>query len=312
LSNLEPHMIEVTTQHGCEIWTLSTVNNGARAAFIPARGGIGISLVLQAADEPKELLYLPPTFWHSTPETTYGGWPFLFPICGRLKRGEYLETYRYNNQLYKLPIHGFASRMPWEAKDKGDTLVMTLRDTAETRAAYPFSFEISLAYQLTQNEFICKQTYKNTGETAMPYYAGFHPYFLTPAADSKKAQVQLRMDPNEQVTYNRDYSEVRTTAAPRQFPVSIGDLTLNENGFCTGPSTRASLLYPDSTELHMAESVIDGHDMFPYMHVYTKADEPFFCIEPWMGLPNGLNSIDGCRWIPPGGQETAEVRVWIE
>ncbi|NCC53225.1 MAG: aldose epimerase, partial [Spartobacteria bacterium] len=218
----------------------------------------------------------------------------------------------YNNQLYKLPIHGFASRMPWEAKDQGDTLLLTLRDTPETRAVYPFAFAVTLAYQVTRNTFICKQTYANTGDRAMPYYAGFHPYFLTPPPGAPKGGVELSMQPLRQISYNRDYTEVKAVTDPRSFPVGINDPHLNENGFYGPDAARGSLRFPDATELFIAENPLNAKPLFPYMHVYTKPKEPFFCIEPWMGLPNGLNTIDGCRWLPPGEKESAEIHVWIE
>ena len=31
------------------------------------------------------------------------------------------------------------------------------------------------------------------------------------------------------------------------------------------------------------------------------ADQPFFCVEPWMGHPNAMNTVAGVHWLAPGG-----------
>ncbi len=35
------------------------------------------------------------------------------------------------------------------------------------------------------------------------------------------------------------------------------------------------------------------------------ADSDFYCIEPWLGLPNAIHHGEGLRWLAPGAKEVA-------
>ena len=56
---------------------------------------------------------------------------------------------------------------------------------------YPFSFKVQLIYKVTNGKLTCEQTYTNTDDKTMLYYAGFHPYFLTPKPGKGKEKVML-------------------------------------------------------------------------------------------------------------------------
>jgi galactose mutarotase-like enzyme len=39
---------------------------------------------------------------------------------------------------------------------------------------------------------------------------------------------------------------------------------------------------------------------------WTQAPESdFYCIEPWLGLPNAIHHGEGLRWLVPGAKEIA-------
>jgi galactose mutarotase-like enzyme len=48
---------------------------------------------------------------------------------------------------------------------------------------------------------------------------------------------------------------------------------------------------------------------------WTQAPESdFYCIEPWLGLPNAIHHQEGLRWLKPGSLEEAvcvlDARNW--
>jgi len=305
-------MAHVATQHGLEVWTIRSADGHSRATFVPELGGLGSSLVLPAPGGPRELLHQHPFFWERAETRTRGGLPFLFPICGRLERGGAAEAYLYDGRVYRLPLHGFALRLPWEVLpgDEPDTLALRLRDTAATRAAYPFAFEVRLTWRLRADGLAGELACANTGLNAMPYNAGFHPYFLTPDPAHDKAKASMDFKPARRWVYNEQLTDVVGEQDPPRPPLSVAAPAINEMLVRLGADKEARLAWPDGWTIHLAAEGVEDPELFPFLQFYTQADQPFFCAEPWMGFPNALNTVAGARWLAPGQAEHGCLRIW--
>ncbi len=305
-------MAQCKIEHGVEVWTIRSPDGRSRASFVPAFGGIGSSLVLPAPDGARELLFQHPFFWERESSRTRGGLPFLFPICGRLERGGEAEAYLFDGRVYRLPIHGFSLRQPWELLESSDdtTLTMRLTDTDKTREAYPFSFEVLLTGRMLDDALVCEVSVANTGRVPMPYYAGFHPYFVTPPPPTAKAQARLDFRPERRWFYNERLTDVIGEKAPPRPPLSLADPDLNEMLACMGADKEARLEWPDGWTIHLVAEGAEDPDLFPFLQFYTQDDLPFYCVEPWMGFPNALNTVAGARWVAPGQVERGSLRIW--
>ena len=78
-------------------------------------------------------------------DTWKGQSPILFPICGGLKEGIYLN----DNQKYEMPRHGLARRRIFEVKElDNDHAVFSLKYDNDTLKIYPFKFELFVKYSL--------------------------------------------------------------------------------------------------------------------------------------------------------------------
>ena len=45
---------------------------------------------------------------------------------------------------------------------------------------------------------------------------------------------------------------------------------------------------------------------------WTEADtSDFYCIEPWIGLPDAIHNGHGLRWLAPGKTEAASLRLVV-
>lgn len=305
-------MAERTNQHGYEVWTIESPDGSTRASFIPEKGGIGSSIVMPGREGPRELLFLHDFFWDRQTERIPGGWPFLFPICGRLERGGQAGTYLYDGHLYCLPSHGFGPRTPWTvAESTADSLTLKLADSEATRAAYPFRFEVTLKYRVAQCVLICEQTYTNRGEVPMPYYAGFHPYLLTPPPGGGKEKVLLDFAPARTFAYNERLTDLARETAVPQVPAPVVHPTVNERLTRVAAHKDVRLMMPDGLTVHLAAAGVEDDDLFPYVQLYTMPDKPFFCIEPWMAFPNALNTVSGSRWLRRGQSEHGILRLWV-
>lgn len=287
-----------------EIYTIFSKDGSTRAAFAPDRGGAATSIIMPGRDGPRELLF-------SSKEVL--GWPFCFPVCGRLEYQGQLNRYEYDGHVYELPIHGFAAHLPWKVKsvDEGH-ICLTLRDTETTRAAYPFHFNVELWYEISHRKLICRQIYTNHGDRPMPYYAGFHPYFLTPLPQSGKNRVILNFQPIRHLRYNESLTDIIGEEDLLTLPASAADPQIHEQLSQLGENHDIHLQFPDGDSLHMSAEGVEDQNLFSYLQIYSPADQPFICVEPWMGFPNALNKSEGTRWLAPGQTEHGVLRLWLE
>lgn len=296
-----------------EIYTISSPNGKTRASFVPEKGGVGSSIIMPFGDTEREILFLHDNFWQKGILDLPGGFPFIFPICARIERNLIAGNYLYDGQVYNMPIHGFSAYIPWEVADTAnpDAIILKLRDNAKTFAQFPFHFLLELKYQVNDGELICTQRYTNTGDKPMPYYAGFHPYFLTPPANNGKEKVMLDFQAVRRFRYNERTSDLIGEQTILPMPASIADPAINEQLCELSAEKTVTLTYPDGFKINMCAEGVEDENMFNYLQLYTQEQLPFICIEPWMSFPNAMNTVSGVRWLQPGESESGVLKLWI-
>ena len=83
--------------------------------------------------------------WNGDSAYWGGRAPNLFPYVGRLTD----DTYTIDGQSYEMKRHGFSRRMAFETqKQAPDKVAFRITATEETKAAYPWEFAFSVAYEL--------------------------------------------------------------------------------------------------------------------------------------------------------------------
>jgi galactose mutarotase-like enzyme len=292
--------------------SIASPNGATRATFIPEKGGLGTSLVMPdpaRKGEGRELLYLPKDIDLSTYPKLGVAWPFCFPICGRLNRAGQ-SVYLHEHRQYPLSIHGFAHALPWEVLlHSEDTLTMALKANKTTHEVYPFEFEVVLSYTLKDGEMQCHQTTINHGHEAMPYYSGFHPYFWIDPARYQKSEVLIDFTPLKRLKYNADLTDVVGEQPCFGTPIALLEPAVNESLSLLGPDRAVKLYFPDHSTLEMSVQGMDDSSMYRYLQLYHVPEQPFFCIEPWMGHPNAMNTPTAVRLLPPGQRDHAVLTV---
>ncbi|MGD9782456.1 MAG: aldose epimerase [Kiritimatiellia bacterium] len=296
-------MAEESFHNRIRVQSISSPRGETRADVVPELGGIVSSLRLGGG---RECLFRHEWFWDpSTPETR-GGLPLLFPVCGRLLHGGVPGRYRIAGQSFVLPIHGFAMRMPWEVVDasRPDSLRLRLADSQSTRAAFPFAFELDLLYSVAPDGFSCRLTVRNSGDHAMPFYAGFHPYFATPPPKSGKEQTVFEAHPRARHLYDSTKTRLGASGPPPAFPLSVADDDLNGSLLEMGEDNETRIRFPDGFELSQTAS-----PLFRFRQLHTLPGEPFFCDEPWMAPAGSLHRPGGARILPPGESESGTICI---
>ena len=287
-------------------YTIAASDGISQMHFAPEKGGLAYSLIMPDQGKPRELLYQPEDFSLASYDSIHMGWPFCFPICARLSRDGQYGGYNYNHHRYELPIHGFANDESWQVNQLADhRLILTLTDNERTRSVYPFEFEVILDYHLQPGKLTCHQHYHNTGNTIMPYYAGFHPYFLIDLERYRKEHVKVDFAGKQQLIYNDELTDIVGTKPAFKTPISIAAEEVNESLTQLEHDHRITLSFPDGFTITMQVDSPDDATLFDHVQLYHIPKAPFFCIEPWMATPNSLNTVDQARLLAPGQSEQA-------
>lgn len=288
-------------------YTIISDDGNTKATIVPERGAFVSSLILPFQSGPRETIFLHDYAWDKEIDDLPGGVPFLFPICARISRNGKAGIYLYDGQQYPLKIHGFSWFEQWGVQNvTANSIEVVLSDNAMTYACYPFHFEITLTFHVTDGALRCHQVYKNTSnDKAMPYYAGFHPYFLTPELGHGKEDIIFQANPIRCLKYNDTLTDIIGEQSVLNTPITITNPKINEQLCFLGKDKLATLTFPNGDILKTNVDGIQDPNIFSYMQLYTIQEKPFFCVERWMSFPNALNTVSGVRWLNAGQSEEA-------
>ncbi|SFF74174.1 Galactose mutarotase [Novosphingobium sp. CF614] len=217
-----------------------------------------------------------PAFWT-------GHAPLLFPIVGGLNAGRY----RLDGREYALPKHGFARHSRFEVVDTGESHArLRLRDSDETRGAYPFAFELEMGFRLDRATLHMAATVRNPGAAPLPFSIGFHPAFAwpLPGGAAKADHVIAFAEPEPQPIRRIDAESGLLLPEPVPTPVEGHHLALDASLFeadamiWDGLNSR-SLTFGTPGGRQLAIAFPDT----PMLGIWQKPGAPYLCIEPWQG-----------------------------
>lgn len=271
-----------------QTYILSDKEAQSRLEVVPERGGIITRWRIQG----QNILYLDEERFANPELSVRGGIPILFPICGNLSD----NTYTYQGKQYPLKQHGFARNLPWEvlesSTDNCAGLTLSLKSNAQTRAAYPFDFQLTFTYELQGNTLTIRQHYANQSDVAMPFSTGLHPYFWVtdksllsfelPAAECQD-QITGEISPfTNQFDFDRDEIDVILQ------PVTADSATLINHR-------------------RQMQIALRYSDRYSALVFWTVKDKDYVCLEPWSAPRNALNTGDRLIYLLPN--TSCETRV---
>ncbi len=271
----------------------------------------------------RPVVYWPEHADWANPARVRGGNPILFPFVGRHFVDGAIGHWRdARGRVYALPPHGFARDLPFSATvdTASRTIRMTLADTPQTRAVYPFAFRFEVVYRLAGRTLEAEFVTHNTGDTPLPYYPGHHFYFTLPA--HLRSETMLSLPPTRRqfqsadgtpapavpgaATYRLDDDAImdRFHVLAANGPAASGQVELHT------PSLHRTIRF----DLHGDHSDGGASNSVPWYAITTwteRADADFYCVEPWLGLPDAIHHGQGLRWIAPGASERAALRITV-
>lgn len=234
-----------------------------------------------------------------------GGNPILFPFIARHFVDGKNELWRDRDGTVRpMPQHGFARDAKFSVVDDGSqALRMRLVNSEETRTYYPFTFQFDVVVSLlpTSRLEIRFET-TNTGNTSLPYYAGHHFYLALP--HSERADWTLHLPCASWGRQAPDGAIIHENAENNL--LHLNDPTLVDRFQITPRDSKVTLLNTKTRQRLVFE--LTHPDSVPWHAIttWTQADDSdFYCIEPWLGLPNAIHHGEGLRHLKPGRTEIA-------
>jgi galactose mutarotase-like enzyme len=278
-----------------------TITNSQLTATINTLGAELISLV---KNNKNYIWNIDETYWNKTS-------PVLFPIVGRLKN----DSYSFNDKTYQLPRHGFARNMEFSFDKKSDSqVIFELNETEETKAIYPFSFKLLMAYTLMENELVIEYFVRNQSDEVLPFSIGAHPAF---AISDKLENYSLQFNAADTFEThhleNESFNGKTTLVDTKNNAIALNYALFEKDAlvFKQLNSNEVTLKNNDKAILKV------NYDHFPYLGIWTKKNAPFLCIEPWCGLADGLNyngnleEKEGMNHLPAGEDFLRAIRIEI-
>jgi galactose mutarotase-like enzyme len=233
-----------------------------------------------------------PAFWgkHS---------PLLFPIVGTLKG----NTYYYDGKAYSLPRHGFARDREFAVESqRPDAITFLLQSDEQTRAIYPFDFELRVGYRLVSNKVATMYQVRNPSSEPIYFSIGGHPAFRVPLIPE-----------TEYTDYYLEFDGVETL--PR-WPISKDGLIERK----PLPLLQDTAVLPLRKELFAKDALVLKHPVstgitlrsgrterrlrmdfpgFLYLGIWAAPNADFVCIEPWCGIADSVGSDQ--QWVEKEG-----------
>ncbi|MBD2427899.1 aldose epimerase [Phormidium sp. FACHB-1136] len=273
-------------------YILSDLETSSQLELVSHRGGIATRWQV----ENQEILYFDEARFADPSLSVRGGIPILFPICGNLPNNEY----QIDGQTYTLKQHGFARDLPWQTTNQSTTdaasLTLELESSDTTLAQYPFAFRLSFTFVLSGHRLELRQQFTNLSDRAMPFSTGLHPYFLV----SDKRQLEFEI-PSTQFQ-NHLTGQVEPFGG--QFDVSQPEIDL---AFQNLTATAATV-----TDRHLRRRItLSWSEAYTRLVFWTVQGKDYYCLEPWTGPRNAMNSGDSLLLVGPQQTLGTSVRMAV-
>ena len=248
-----------------------------------------------------------PAFWT-------GHAPLLFPIVGRLNG----DVLRVDGCEYPMNQHGFARKSMWDVVGAGpDAVTFRLGDSGQTRAQYPFAFDLAVLYAVEGNTLSTVVRVGNPGDEPLPFSIGFHPAFAWPLpGGGEKAGHAITFDSSEPQDIRRlDANGSLATSEPT--PIQDRTLPLDPALFAADAliwdhlsSRRLEYLSPNGPWLEVSSDL-------PQLGIWQKPGANFICIEPWAGHADPAGFVGefadkpGIVLLAPGEERSFRMDVGV-
>lgn len=257
------------------------------AEISPSAGGRLLSLIYKDAKQPLDCI-VP---WQGSDRFEAHDWPkagafVMLPFTNRLAPAEFnwqgQSVSLHNGSSTGQGLHGFGHRRCWQLHHVRPEFAELVLSHPTEDEEWPWSFEATLAYQLSEAGLRMSLTLRNTSTGVMPLSLGWHPFLPYSNVCSKDsgdyfvhAQRQHAIGLN-----GLGLAELSMAQLPRQ----VFALTTEEAG------TTAFENYSGTVKVPLTENwnLVMSSEHAAHLLVHTPPGLRHLCVEPISALPGAL------------------------
>ncbi|MCU9534335.1 aldose 1-epimerase family protein [Streptococcus sp. CSL10205-OR2] len=236
--------------------------------------------------------------WQGDANYWSGQAPVLFPNCGSVRDDKTIFA-SADHVEGTLPRHGLVRKKVFDVTHHDEnSIAFSIQSTKEMLDNYPFAFELTILYTLSEKTITTTYQIKNKDSKQMPFFIGGHPGFNCPIKDGESYD-----------DYYLEFEKVETLTIPKQFP-ETGLLDLLDRKDFLNQETILPLSFDlfkedaitlDQLESRSVKLLSKNHDKgieiafkdFPALILWTTPNKgPFIALEPWLGLSTSLEESD--------------------
>ena len=215
-------------------------------------------------------------------------YPVLFPTVGKCKQNQTIM----NSTTYEMQPNGFAMDMQFEPITKLDNFhSYVLKSNDRILEKYPYRFSLYVTYRLYENKLTTIYKVINEGDTDMPFGIGSSPAFKIDLEELKNENYYLEFEEDEDKIHflylidglvGTDYA--KDIMNDKRTIILTANMFNNDAIIMKGiKSNKITLKRKDGRKVLAVD--FTG---FPYLALWSKANSPFICIEPWMTTPDAV------------------------
>jgi galactose mutarotase-like enzyme len=268
--------------------TISDPRGILRGVVYPDYGG----MLGELAYRDRPVFHLDPEMLRLSPLLA-GGCPALFPFPG-LTAG---DRYELKGKAYSMPFHGLVKDSTFAvAGASNDAVALYSLGNAATRESnFPFDYRLSLEYGIAgDSELTMAVEVENASSAPMPHYFGWHPYFKV----SDRHCCSITHEFERYFSY-LDGSIHRASESP--------DLHVATDYVYSG-RRGDGISIENASDGYRVDMALD--DAFQVMTLCTRF-EGCLCIEPWMGLPDSINSGLHVQWVEGHSSKRYSIKLKV-
>jgi len=225
----------------------------------------------------------------------------LIPFPNRVADG----CYRFQGKKYQLEInepenghaiHGLVYDRSFSVV-RQDKKQMVLQSNYPGSEGFPFPFECTLHYQLSESGFTMSVKLVNSGKMDIPFGMGWHPYFTV--NDLDQCRIGLK-------TLSRYPCDDRMIPKePKEFV---------QDGFALSGRVLDEAYFLGQPEVELLSTAYSMKMLLPkdsYLQLYTPPGRKRIAIEPMSCIANAYNNGIGLKVLQPDEEFKWEVKIEV-
>jgi galactose mutarotase-like enzyme len=260
----------------------------------------------------RKVLYWPEGADWADPSKIRGGNPILFPFVARTFEGSNENLWKApDGQVLPMPRHGFARNATFEAVEiSPQGFKAKLEKSPDFNAYYPFQYDFFVQYDFDFLELKANFELVNRDTVPIPWCAGHHFYFTLPWHEGlSHKDYRIDMEAKKCFYHGTDGSLKKAERPQAYVPLSDPSWVDRLHTHLKSPIATIKSSGGEEGFRVIFEKLLPWSTLTTWT---TDPNAPFYCIEPWMGLPNATSHECGLHWVAPHTSERFEIRISLE